>query len=61
MNKEEIKDPRCEQCGFIASPDKFEASLSVYHDLKCPKCGTTNIDWNCGGYRHNNLDISKLD
>lgn len=61
MNHEEIKNPRCEQCGFTASPDEFDASISAYHDLKCPKCGTTNIDRNNGGYNHNNLDTSKLD
>jgi len=61
MNSEEIKNPICEECGFTASPDEFEASSSAYHDLKCPRCGTTNIDWDFGGYEHNNLDISKLD
>lgn len=61
MNNEEIKNPRCEECGFSASPDEFEASLSAYHDLRCPRCHTTNIDWDYGGYRHNNLDLSKLD
>lgn len=61
MSNEEIENPICEQCGFTAGPDEFYPSVSAYHDLKCPKCGTTNIDWNCGGYKHNNLDVSKLD
>ena len=60
MNNEEIKNPICEQCGFTAGPDEFEASYSPYHDLKCPKCGTTNIDWNCGVYKHNNMDTSNI-
>ncbi len=61
MDNEEIKNPRCEECGFTANPEEFDASSSAYHDLKCPKCGTTDIDWNYGGYKHNNLDTSKLD
>ncbi len=61
MSDEEIKNPICEQCGFTASPDEFDASISLYHDLKCPICYTTNIDWDYGGYKHNNLDTSKLD
>lgn len=61
MNNEDIKNPVCEQCGFTASPEEFDPSTSAYHDLKCPQCGTTNIDWNYCGYIHNNLDTSKLD
>lgn len=61
MSDEEIKNPICENCGFTADPKKFDASTSAYHDLKCPICGTTNIDWDYGGYKHNNLDMSKLD
>lgn len=59
MNSEEIENPICEECGFTASPDEFDASISAYHDLKCPRCGTTNIDWDYGGYKHNNLDMSR--
>ncbi len=59
MNNEEIRNPICDQCGFTANPDEFYPSPSAYHDLKCPS--TTDIDWNFGGYKHNNLDISKLE
>lgn len=50
---------KCNGCGFTASPEDFEPSMSPYHDLKCPKCGTTNIDWDCGSYKGNTLDTSK--
>lgn len=36
--------PRCNQCGFQGDPSEFDPCLSPYHDLRCPKCGTTNID-----------------
>ena len=60
MENKEIKKPICEECGFTAYPEEFNPSLSVYHDLRCPICGTTNIDWDCGGYEHNNLNTSVL-
>lgn len=56
-----IKNPKCERCGFIANPEKFESSPSAYYDLKCPKCGSIDIDWDYGGYKHNNLDVNKLE
>lgn len=36
--------PKCNNCGYEAKVDDFDAAMSVYHDLKCPKCGTTNLD-----------------
>jgi predicted nucleic-acid-binding Zn-ribbon protein len=46
-----IKKPRghrmvatCKRCYYRNTPDFFDGSDSVYHDLKCPKCGTTKID-----------------
>jgi len=35
---------RCNHCGFTGTPESFPPALSVYHDMKCPKCGTTNLD-----------------
>jgi len=35
------KDPTC---GFSGTEDQFEASMAVYSDFTCPKCGTTNVD-----------------
>ncbi|MCK4784791.1 MAG: hypothetical protein KAV87_13650 [Desulfobacteraceae bacterium] len=35
---------RCNNCGFVADADQFDAAMSVYTDLICPKCRTTNID-----------------
>ncbi len=59
-NKENAEDNKeliatCIQCGFSAHPEKFHACISVYHHLRCPDCGTTNIDWTYGSYRDNTL------
>ncbi len=54
MNSDE-KLATCRQCGFSEQPDKFDVCLSPYHDLRCPECGTTNIDWTNGSYKDNNL------
>lgn len=35
---------RCRECGFAAHPESFDPTPSAYHDLRCPECGTTNID-----------------
>lgn len=45
----------CNQCGFSASPEEFDACLSPYHDLRCPECGTTDVDWTNGIYKDNTL------
>jgi len=34
----------CRQCGFSASPEDFEVCLSAYNDLRCPECGTTDVE-----------------
>jgi hypothetical protein len=34
----------CEECSWKGSPDDCGTSSSVYHDLTCPKCGTSNLD-----------------
>ena len=34
----------CRQCGFSASPEDFEACLSAFNDLRCPECGTTDVE-----------------
>lgn len=60
----------CNQCGFTAPPEEFDASMSAYHDLKCPKCGTTAVDtsnvkkdWekrhDCYGFGNNNTLVMK--
>lgn len=40
--------PRCtldpERCTFEGTADEFKGSMGVYHDMRCPKCGTTHID-----------------
>jgi hypothetical protein len=35
---------KCKRCDYKNTPDLFDASDSPYHDLKCPMCGTTDID-----------------
>ncbi len=54
-NKEEESVATCNQCGFSASPEEFEPCLSPYHDLRCPECGTTDVDWTNGSYVDNTL------
>lgn len=34
----------CNRCSHSDTPDNFDACLSSYHDMRCPKCGGTNID-----------------
>ena len=36
--------PKCNNCGFSGSMEKFSACLSPYHDCRCPECGTTAVD-----------------
>jgi hypothetical protein len=36
----------CLECGFEGPPEAFQAALSVYQDLACPKCGSTHNEWN---------------
>ncbi len=55
MEKNKELVATCRQCGFSTPPEKFDACLSPYHDLRCPECGTTDIDWTYGCYIDNNL------
>jgi predicted RNA-binding Zn-ribbon protein involved in translation (DUF1610 family) len=34
----------CNGCGFEGPPNKFKGCASYHHDLRCPQCGTTDID-----------------
>lgn len=36
----------CKSCGYLGVIESFEMSFSVYNDVKCPKCGSTNCDHN---------------
>lgn len=39
--------PECEECGFKAdSAGDFEPAFSLYHDIRCPKCGSTKCKHN---------------
>lgn len=49
----------CNRCGFSGNANRFAASLSAYHDLRCPRCGTTYINTkleseNITGYGYGN-------
>jgi len=48
LNEEPMKvkqdDVVCNHCDFSGSADECKASMSCYHDMSCPKCGTTNLD-----------------
>lgn len=35
---------RCKRCGWNGAPHDADVSHSPYHDMKCPVCGTTQID-----------------
>ena len=35
---------RCCECGYYGPWQEFPAAGSPYHDLRCPKCSTTNLD-----------------
>lgn len=38
--------PRCDRagCGHQGPADGFKPAIGVYHDMHCPKCGTTQVD-----------------
>jgi len=57
-DKEETSVAVCNRCGFSAPPEEFEPCLSPYHDLRCPECGTTDVDWTNGSYVDNNLSLT---
>ena len=38
------ENAKCRQCGFVADSSLFETCLSVYHDMRCSKCRTTDVD-----------------
>ena len=40
----EIPEVRCKQCGWQGDAADAEPCLSSYHDLRCPQCGTSNLD-----------------
>ena len=35
---------KCFVCDFSGDPEKFDLSISIYHDFYCPECGTSNLD-----------------
>lgn len=39
-----IPEVSCKQCGWEGDAADAEPNLSPYHDLRCPHCGTTNLD-----------------
>lgn len=63
---------RRDGCGYKGDADTFKGGGSVYHDLYCPKCGTSNLDtsdinaqWKAEGKvygygDHNVLDMSNV-
>ena len=57
-------------CGFEGPVEEFPGCLTSYHDMCCPKCGTTrvdtsniNLDWKQRGMiygygDHNSLEVT---
>ena len=35
---------RCEQCSHCFHADDGVPTASIYSDMRCPKCNTTNLD-----------------
>jgi predicted Zn-ribbon and HTH transcriptional regulator len=33
---------KCESCGYEGTISTFDPSISVYSDIRCPKCNSTN-------------------
>ena len=33
---------RCESCRYIGAIDTFPPTASIYSDIRCPKCSSTN-------------------
>jgi predicted RNA-binding Zn-ribbon protein involved in translation (DUF1610 family) len=38
------KEVICKACKYQDIPDNFDTCYTVYHDLRCPKCGEVQID-----------------
>lgn len=36
----------CISCGYSGAIETFDAAMSIYNDIRCPKCGSTNCDRN---------------
>ena len=50
--EEETAEVRCYKCGWKGAADDCNACISPLHDLKCPKCGTTDLDTSGLNQRH---------
>lgn len=46
MDNNKSKIVVCQACGYSGALDTYKASLSVYSDCRCPKCGSTNNQHN---------------
>jgi len=46
MNNDPEKIVRCDRCGYTNSLRCFKAAMSVYNDIACPECGSTNNEHN---------------
>lgn len=59
---------KCSASGFEGDPYSFPATRTAYHDMRCPECGSTNIDtsdinqeWARQGRRYGYGDNNVLD
>lgn len=43
LSKDEVT---CRSCGFVACVSEYVPSFSVYNEIRCPKCGSTNNEHN---------------
>lgn len=42
FDKPQSQDVKCESCGYEGNIASFPPAMSVYHDIICPKCRSTN-------------------
>lgn len=39
-----MSEVKCNQCSWEGDAADCDACLSAHHDVRCPQCGTTNVD-----------------
>jgi len=37
-----MKTVKCDTCGYEGGVDTYKPTISIYSDIRCPECGSTN-------------------
>jgi hypothetical protein len=65
MSEESTEKPEhveeCRSCGYRGTIDNWRAAMSVYHDICCPECGSTNCEHNSKYTSELMANMRKLD